>query len=59
MSWEEHLYRLPGCTLILDTFIYGAHTTASDGLWMGVPIVSLSGDEASIFILLILIDNVA
>jgi predicted O-linked N-acetylglucosamine transferase (SPINDLY family) len=30
--------------LFLDTFPYGAHTTASDSLRMGVPIVTLPGD---------------
>ena len=29
--------------LFLDTFPYGAHTTASDALWMSVPILTLSG----------------
>ncbi|GAB1393991.1 hypothetical protein MASR1M60_21550 [Rhodocyclaceae bacterium] len=30
--------------LFLDTFPYGAHTTASDALRMGVPIVTLAGE---------------
>lgn len=30
--------------LFLDTFPYGAHTTASDALRMGIPIVTLSGE---------------
>ena len=29
--------------MFLDTFPYGAHTTASDALWMGVPLVALCG----------------
>jgi len=29
--------------LFLDTFPYGAHTTASDAMWMGVPILTLAG----------------
>jgi len=39
----QHLarYRLAG--LFLDTFPYGAHTTASDAMWMGVPILTMSG----------------
>ncbi|MDD3029599.1 MAG: tetratricopeptide repeat protein [Alphaproteobacteria bacterium] len=39
----EHLARYPLADLFLDTFPYGAHTTASDALWMGVPVLTLSG----------------
>jgi len=41
ISWEDHLERTPACDVVLDTFVYGAHTTASDMLWMGVPVISL------------------
>lgn len=40
----EHLGRLPLADLVLDTLPYNAHTTASDALWAGVPIVTCSGD---------------
>jgi predicted O-linked N-acetylglucosamine transferase (SPINDLY family) len=40
---HEHLKRYQLADLFLDTFPYGAHTTSSDSLWMGVPVVTLSG----------------
>jgi predicted O-linked N-acetylglucosamine transferase (SPINDLY family) len=39
----RHLARYPLGDLFLDTFPYGAHTTASDSLWMGVPVLTFSG----------------
>jgi predicted O-linked N-acetylglucosamine transferase (SPINDLY family) len=39
----QHLARYPLADLCLDTVPYGAHTTASDALWMGVPVLTLSG----------------
>ncbi len=39
----DHLARYPLADLFLDTAPYGAHTTASDALWMGVPVLTLSG----------------
>jgi predicted O-linked N-acetylglucosamine transferase (SPINDLY family) len=38
-----HLARYKLADLFLDTTPYGAHTTASDALWMGVPVLTLSG----------------
>jgi predicted O-linked N-acetylglucosamine transferase (SPINDLY family) len=38
-----HLARYILADLFLDTTPYGAHTTASDALWMGVPVLTLSG----------------
>ena len=43
MASPEHLARYPLADLFLDTYPYGAHTTASDALWMSVPILTLSG----------------
>jgi predicted O-linked N-acetylglucosamine transferase (SPINDLY family) len=40
----EHLARLSHADLGLDCFPYGSHTTASDALWGGLPIVALAGD---------------
>jgi predicted O-linked N-acetylglucosamine transferase (SPINDLY family) len=38
-----HLARYPLADLFLDTTPYGAHTTCSDALWMGVPVLTASG----------------
>jgi len=43
MQNSFHLARYPLADLFLDTVPYGAHTTASDALWMGVPVLTLSG----------------
>jgi predicted O-linked N-acetylglucosamine transferase (SPINDLY family) len=43
MANPLHLARYPLADLFLDTAPYGAHTTASDALWMGVPVLTLSG----------------
>lgn len=39
-----HLARLPLADLVLDTLPYNAHTTASDALWAGVPVLTCAGD---------------
>ena len=39
-----HLGRLQLADLALDTFPYTSHTTGSDALWAGVPIVTLVGE---------------
>jgi predicted O-linked N-acetylglucosamine transferase (SPINDLY family) len=39
----EHLTRYRAADLFLDTFPCGAHTTASDALWCGLPIVTRVG----------------
>ncbi|MCX7178386.1 MAG: tetratricopeptide repeat protein [Proteobacteria bacterium] len=43
----EHLARLSLADLVLDTFPCGAHTTASDALWSGVPLLTLIGETFS------------
>jgi predicted O-linked N-acetylglucosamine transferase (SPINDLY family) len=40
---QTHLARHALADLVLDTWPYGAHTTASDALRMGIPILSLPG----------------
>lgn len=39
----SHLARHGCADIFLDTAPYGAHTTASNALWMGVPVVTLPG----------------
>jgi protein O-GlcNAc transferase len=40
---EEYLARYRVCDLFLDTFPYNAGTTASDALWVGLPVLTLMG----------------
>lgn len=40
---EEHLSRLKFADLFLDTFPYNAHTTCSDALRMGIPVLTMQG----------------
>ncbi|XDZ66906.1 hypothetical protein AB8880_05865 [Alphaproteobacteria bacterium LSUCC0684] len=44
-SLSEHLERLQHADLFIDTFNYNAHTTASDALWAGLPIVTKQGKQ--------------
>ena len=41
----EHLKRVTLAGLALDTLIYNGHTTASDMLWTGVPLITMRGDS--------------
>ena len=43
MPLSEHLSRHRRADLFLDTFPYNAHTTASDALWAGLPVLTLMG----------------
>lgn len=40
---EDHLARCRQIGLFLDTLNYNAHATASDALWVGVPVVTCMG----------------
>lgn len=40
----DHLARHQLADLFLDTFPVNAHTTASDSLWAGLPVLTLSGE---------------
>ncbi len=42
---DEHLARLRLSDLALDTRIVNGHTTSSDALWAGVPVVTLQGSH--------------
>ncbi|MBI3444906.1 MAG: tetratricopeptide repeat protein [Magnetospirillum sp.] len=43
LSHAEHLVRLSAADLFLDTYPCAGHTTASDALWAGVPLVAWVG----------------
>lgn len=43
MSLPRHLARHRMADLFLDTLPYNAHTTASDALWTGLPVLTLEG----------------
>jgi predicted O-linked N-acetylglucosamine transferase (SPINDLY family) len=47
VKMSDHLARLPQADLFLDTFPYGAHTTCSDALWMGLPVLTQIGRSFS------------
>lgn len=40
----DHLARYRAASMALDTFPYTSHTTGSDALWLGCPLVALCGD---------------
>lgn len=41
----EHMARHTAADLFLDTLPYNAHTTASDALWMGLPLLTCRGSS--------------
>jgi predicted O-linked N-acetylglucosamine transferase (SPINDLY family) len=43
LPFEQHLARYAQADLFLDTFYYGAHTTAADALWCGLPVLTCKG----------------
>ena len=42
---EDHLIRYNYADLFLDTLPYSAHTTASDALWQGLPVLTQIGNS--------------
>lgn len=45
LGHSEHLERLAVADLFVDTFNVNAHTTASDALWAGLPVVTKIGKQ--------------
>jgi len=45
VSNADHLARIATADLSLDCYPYGSHTTASDSLWAGVPLIALKGSS--------------
>jgi len=45
IALPEHLARQRAADLCLDTIPYNSHTTASDALWAGVPILTRAGES--------------
>jgi len=43
-SIAQHIARQQHADLMLDTAPYNAHTTASDALWQGIPLLTVAGD---------------
>ena len=44
MPLPEHLARHRAADLFIDTLPYNAHTTASDALWAGLPVLTCTGE---------------
>ena len=44
---DRHLARMSPADLFLDTHYVNAHTTASDAIWAGLPLITASGDSFS------------
>ena len=42
---SEHLARIKYADLFLDTFPYNAHTSCSDSIWAGLPLVTIQGES--------------
>ena len=43
VSYKDHLARIQCADLMLDPWPYGGHTTTSDSLFSGVPVLAMSG----------------
>ncbi|MBP2548055.1 putative O-linked N-acetylglucosamine transferase (SPINDLY family) [Neorhizobium galegae] len=45
VSYEEHLARLSLADVGLDTYPYNGHTTTSEQLWAGLPVLTMKGQH--------------
>ena len=45
LGYGDHIARLQAADVGLDTFPYNGHTTTSDKLWAGLPVVTLKGSN--------------
>ena len=45
---SEHLVRIKHADLFLDTFPYNAHTSCSDSIWTGLPILTLESFQSRV-----------
>ena len=43
LAKDEHLARLGHADLALDTRVYNGHTSTSDAMWAGLPVIALKG----------------
>jgi predicted O-linked N-acetylglucosamine transferase (SPINDLY family) len=45
VAYADHFSRLALADVFVDTWPYNAHTTASDALWAGVPVITVYGNS--------------
>src|SRR6202041_3497811 len=58
MPLPEHLARHRAADLFIDTLPYNAHTTASDALWAGLPVLTRMGESFAARVAASLLNNI-